>query len=565
MNIYKILVYKGLNLIRTRGISEFLLRLQEKLIYHKSVNTQIELLRNLKDEENDIVLEYNPKISIVVPIYNTKIKYLHEMIQSVLNQEYENWELCLFDGGSNNTEITRTVESYQKNNKNIIYKKSVKNYGISGNTNRALELVTGEYICLLDHDDMLATNALYDCIKVINRVNPDFIYSDEDKITDNEGEHLQPHIKSKWAPDTLKSYNYICHLVMFKKELMKESGEFRECFDGSQDFDFIIRLTRHAKCIYHIPKILYHWRISSESTALNIGVKEYAINAGKEVVNSAIKEEGLSYEVSLGKFTGSYIINGDLIIRPEITIVILGNWKTEDKLMEDYEKLLNNTTYENYKMIFVNKQYDKNVFSKKLTSKVNVINGKNSNYAQVINQIMGKVNTQYIIIKDNSIQILFPKWCEVLVSQAQEKYIGIVAPKILKNRRKIYSYGIGVTKKKIINNYGNCHNNIYGYMGRCKISQNVTAVSSKLYLIKKDVWLNIGKFNEEYTDETTFIDYCIKMNIRSYFIKLIPNELGLYKDVNDKSMKIDSIHKLLEEYDYYLSDYDYYNPIVYNE
>lgn len=201
------------------------------------------------------------KFSILVPLYNTPEQFLREMIQSVLDQTYTNWELCLADGSDvNHKNVGNICSQYAKKDKRIRYRKLEKNLGISGNTNACIEMAAGDYIALFDHDDLLHPSALYENMKAICEKKADFIYTDENTFHDKPEDAYCPHFKPNFAPDTLRTNNYICHFTVFDKNLLKKTGNFRSCCDGSQDYDMVLRLTEQAKCVVHIPKILYYWR-----------------------------------------------------------------------------------------------------------------------------------------------------------------------------------------------------------------------------------------------------------------------------------------------------------------
>ena len=232
-----------------------------------------------------------PLISILVPLYNTPEKFLREMIESVLVQTYGNFELCLADGSDEEHSFVGDIcKDYASKDKRVVYKKLEKNEGISGNTNRCVELSTGEYIGLFDHDDILHPSALYEYVKVINEQNADYIYCDEITF---EGESINDmitlHFKPDYAIDTLRANNYICHFSVFKRSLLKETELFRKEYDGSQDHDMILRLTSLAENVVHVPKILYYWRSHPGSVASDISAKYYAIDAAKRAVQNHLK------------------------------------------------------------------------------------------------------------------------------------------------------------------------------------------------------------------------------------------------------------------------------------
>lgn len=509
---------RGYRLFKLRGFRICILRFFEKIFYSKNiVDNKVYNLDPL-EENCDI------KFSIVVPIYNTPERYLREMIDSVLNQTYSNIELCLFNGGSNGQEIDDIINQYQSLDSRIIYKASSKNYGIAENTNRAIKMATGDYIGLLDHDDILATNAIEECVKAVIYKKADIIYSDEDKVTEDGKHFIEPHIKPDWSPDTLKSHNYICHFFVFRASLLKEVDMLKGEFNGSQDYDFIIRLTRNAKVIYHIPLILYHWRISGQSTAGSMDVKSYAIEAGKKVLEQAIKYDDLKYEVDYGSCLGTYRLKSKLDKDPDVTIVVIGKWKNKKQLIKSHNKFCTNISYSKYKVIYINQVLPKALIE---LEEIEVITMWNKTFYEIFLKVMSIANTEYIIIKSDSINLLTNRWCTELVGQAQEKYIAIVAPKIMKNKRIIYSFGMSIINNKNRHNFQGYHKEFYGYMGRNTIAQNVDAVSEKLFLIKKSSWNADEDSMMGFKKTIQMMDICSIIRSHGYFIKVIPDEIGI--------------------------------------
>ena len=523
---------RGYRLLKKRGLRICILRSLEKLFYTKDIVNDINKKNYALDEieENCAI-----KVSIVVPIYNTPIRYLQEMIDSVLNQTYSNIELCLFNGGSDKQEVDNIIKQYQNRDSRVVYKVDSRNYGISENTNRAIGMATGDYIGLLDHDDILETNAVEECVKAVIFKNADVIYSDEDKVTEDGKHFIEPHIKPDWSPDTLKSHNYICHFLVFKTSLLKQIGMLRSCFDGSQDYDFIIRLTRNARVIYHIPLVLYHWRISGQSTAGSMDVKSYAIEAGKRVLEQSIKDDNLKYEVDYGVCVGTYKLRAKLEDEPAVTIVVIGRWKNKVQLMKSYKKLCINTSYAKYKVLYINQAPSKvSTTSEEMT----VINICNKGFYEVFLEAMNRVDTEYVIIKNDALNILTDRWCTELVGQAQEKYIAIVGPKLMKNRRNIYSFGMSIIDERIKHNFQGYHKEFYGYMGRNTIAQNVEGISQQLFLIKKSSW-NASKDSVwKVENRIGMMEICLAIRSHGYFIKVIPNEIGIVnKFVRDRDVQ----------------------------
>lgn len=275
----------------------------ERVLYRPLEANEISEAEKVEQEKQ--FFEYQPKFSILVPTYETNRFFLEQLLESVQNQTYSNWELCIADASAT-SKVEKLIDSYRQD-KRIVYRRLDSNAGIAENTNQAFKLAGGDYIGLLDHDDTLAVNALYEVVKALNE-NPeiDFIYTDEDKM-DEEGKiYYYPHIKPDYNREYLRTNNYICHFVVVQRKLAESAGGWRKEFDGAQDYDFVLRCTEIAKNIYHIPKILYHWRVHNNSTAANKYSKLYAYESGKRAIEEHLKRTGESAEVTILGDLGTY-------------------------------------------------------------------------------------------------------------------------------------------------------------------------------------------------------------------------------------------------------------------
>ena len=306
--------------------------------------------------QEETVFERMVKISILVPLYNTPKDFLNEMIQSVTTQTYGNWELCLADGSDKEHEFVGEIcKEYAKNDKRIVYHKLEKNEGISGNTNACLQLATGEYIALFDHDDILHPSVLYEYVKVINEKNADYIYCDETTFKDGDiNKMLTLHFKPDYAPDNLRANNYICHFSCFKRTLLDGTELFRTKFDGSQDHDMILRLTDMAENVVHVPKLMYYWRSHAGSVASGIDAKTYAIEAARGAIAEHLKKHGYEHFkiTSTRAFETIFKVTYQIIGNPKISIVI-ANKDHEEDLRRCIASILAKSTYDNYEIIVV--------------------------------------------------------------------------------------------------------------------------------------------------------------------------------------------------------------------
>ena len=326
-NRYTHIVCKGLKCLKNNGVKYTLQKIKFKLRTadgYKKYEKQNVLTEEEKSIQSNTRFNKKIKFSIIVPLYNTPKNFLCEMIDSCIDQTYENWELCLADGSDKeHGYIKNIIKEYIKNDKRIKYKSLKMNGGISENTNECIKMAMGEYIALFDHDDVLHPSALFEYMKVICEKDADFIYCDEDKFEKDVEKCFDPYFKPDFAIDNLRANNYICHFTVFKKTLLDKVGLFRKEFDGSQDHDMILRLTERAQNIVHVPKILYHWRVSSNSVASDPYAKPYTIEAGIEAVKQHLERCNLKATVeSSTVHPNFYRTRYDIIGNPLISILI---------------------------------------------------------------------------------------------------------------------------------------------------------------------------------------------------------------------------------------------------
>lgn len=449
-----------------------------------------EELRRMSGAEFDKL----PLISVVVPMFNTNEKYFEELVNSMSNQIYTRWELCLADGSLEQNPKIREITF--KDNR-IKYKFLGKNKGISGNTNEAIEMAEGKYIALLDHDDLLPRNSLFEFIRAINdNDEPDFLYSDEDKITD-DGNRYNPYFKPDYSPETLAVHNYITHLVMFKKELLDKVGLFDDGFNGAQDYDMVLRLTEKSENIVHIPKILYHWRAGIGSTADTADNKPYAFEAGRRAAETHMRRIALEGEVRNGQdIPGVYRINYDVMGTPKISILI-PNRDCVQYLKTCINSILKLTTYQNYEIVVIENGSEKKDTFKyydilKKNPKVKILyynKDKEFNYSKIINFGVKNTKGDYILQLNNDTKLITPNWLEQFLGYAQQKDIGAVGARLYYKDKTIQhagiAIGIGGTAGILLTNleYGK-----HGYYGFEAITRNVTAVTGACLFASRSIY-----------------------------------------------------------------------------
>lgn len=528
------------------------------------------------EKQKETEFEYMPKISIVVPMFNTPEKYFKELLESITEQTYENWELCLADGSSKRAEYLEDL--MQTLGDKIKYKLLNENKGISGNSNEALKLATGEYIALLDHDDIIPKFALYEIVKAINE-NPDvdFIYTDEDKILEENKKRISPHFKQDYAIDTLRSYNYICHFSIFKKELMDKLGGFNSEFDGSQDYDLILRATEQAKHIVHIPKILYNWRISSTSVASGAAAKPYAYEAAKKAILASIERHGIQgAKVEDSRIIGLYKVTYPVKDEPKISIIIPN--KDHKKDLKRCIKSILKSTYKNYEIIIVeNNSKEKNIFKyyKKLEKNPKIKIEKCEitlfNYSKLNNFGASRASGKYFVFLNNDTKIITTNWLETIISNCQREEIGAIGAKLIYKNKRIQHAGVvlNLTGTAGHVNWNEKENNP-GYFGRIMIQQNVSAVTGALLGVSKKVFEQVNGFDETFPIAYNDVDFCLKIQDIGKLITYNPyieayhyeSQSRGYEDTEEKQKRLKKEEsKLKKKWKKYFDVTDkYYSP-----
>lgn len=459
--------------------------------------TEAELQRQ-KEE----VFPVMPKISVVVPAFRTPEKFLREMIDSVREQSYQNWELCIGDGSMDGS-ICGVLAEYAAMDERIRYKELEDNYGISGNTNKALELATGDYISLLDHDDILTKDALYEVVKCINETGADVLYTDEDKVTMDLKEYFEPHFKSDFNLDMIRSCNYICHFFVFSKEIFAQVGAFREECNGSQDYDFILRCTTKAKKVAHVPKIVYHWRCHPNSTAGDPQSKMYCYEAGKRSIELSLAENQVQgAEVSIEAHFGYYRVKYPILKQAKTAIVIIPYEEKEniDVTVASIEKCTDKDAYEIH------------------------ITPEQVSVSEACNQAAAKTDAEYLVFLQAGMTVSEENWLETLLSNCQRSEVGAVAAPVLVKGKYIAHSGkiLGVGDSICQDMFEKNMASDAGYAGRMLAQQNVRAVSWKGMMIAKENFLQAGGFDECLKENYAEVDLCLKLQEQGKLIVYTP-------------------------------------------
>ena len=469
-------------------------------------------------KQRETVFEKQPLMSIIVPTYKTPINYLQEMIDSVINQTYSNWELCIADGSEGDSDVERELERYHLQDSRIKYKILEKNLGIAGNTNGALELATGDYIGLFDHDDILAPNALYEVVRALQETDYDIIYTDEDKITGDEKKHMDPNFKPDFSMDLFRSHNYITHFFVVKKKIMDKIGGFRSEYDGSQDYDLMFRCIENATQIKHIPMILYHWRIHMNSVAGDPASKMYAYEAGKKAIEDHLKRMNIDATVEhvglWGMYHVKYAVNGD----PKISIIIPNKDHVKD-LDKCIQSLYNVNIYKNFEIIIIeNNSEQKETFDYYETLKAQhdnikvVIWKEGFNYSAINNYGVTFAEGEYLLFLNNDTEMITKDAIVEMLGCCMREEVGAVGAKLLYADDTVQHAGVVIG----FGNYaGHVNTGIgrddYGYMVRARINCNYSAVTAACMMTKKSLFEQVDGFDEQFVVACNDVDYCLKL------------------------------------------------------
>lgn len=515
-------IQKGFRYLKHYGIKEFWIRLHERFEpeevpygpwYEAYVPDEETLNRQRKRKFLNA-----PLISVVVPAYHTPPLFLRQMLDSLIAQTYGGWELCIANGSPDDKEMEAVLEEYEKRDSRIRHENLKENLGIAENTNAAFRMAKGEFIGLLDHDDLLAPNALYEIVLALEK-NPeaDVVYTDEDKVTTDLKEHFQPHLKPDFNLDLLRSNNYICHFFTVRREIVEQVGGFRKEFDGAQDYDFIFRCTEEARKILHIPEILYHWRTHKESTADNPASKMYAFEAGKRAIEAHLKRTGTDGEVShtpdLGFYRVKYPVKGEPLIS-----IIIPNKDEKESLEACLKSIWEKTTYKNYEIIVVeNNSTSDEIFQyyKEISQKgVRLLRWKKEfNYSAINNFGAAHAKGEFLLFLNNDVTVITPDWLTELAGLCQRKEVGAAGVKLLYPDNTIQHAGCVIGIGGIAGHmFVDMPANRTGYLHKASLLQDMSAVTAACMIMKKQVFDQVGGFTEELAVAFNDVDLCLKIN-----------------------------------------------------
>ena len=544
------IIKKGIDYLKYYGVKELARKTEERLIpeiypysdwypSHLMSQGMIEI-----PEKPDF--DFNPLISIIVPAYETPRESLAAMIESVTSQIYPTFQLCIADGSRSDV-VKDSVEPYLSDSR-ICYKRLENNLGISGNTNAAIQMSRGEYLAFLDHDDMLEPDALLEMVRLLNqKPDTEFIYTDEDKCSNDGSTFFKPHFKSGFNLDLLRSNNYICHFFMVKRDLYDRVGPFDRSFDGAQDYDFVLRCIENTHKIEHISKVLYHWRTGENSTADNAASKMYAFEAGRRAVAAHLSRLGIEAAVHHGQDLGYYRVKYALTTEPKVSVVVTS--AGDSKALAKCIKTLRKCEYDNYEFFIIKDD------SREINDCIR--NNATGDYIVILNEEL--ITSE----KEN--------WMSELLSQCMRDDIGVVGVKLvapsgrLFNRhfpiKSVYHAGMILGMSGMVGNaFKGLPANLTGYMHRAAVLSNCSAVSSLMYMVKRDVFLDAGGLDEGVAPGLAGPDLCLKLQEKGRRILYDPYVSATYYGKGAR-INADDMRLMRTRWAHLLSEGDrYYNP-----
>lgn len=525
-------IQKGFRYLKHYGPKEFWVRLHERFEpeevpygpwYEAYAPDEATLEQQRKRKFKEPLL-----FSVVVPAYRTPVLFLKQMIESLLAQTYANWELCIANASPDDEEMQKVLADYAAKDSRIRFRNLKENLGIAGNTNVALQMAGGEFVGLLDHDDLLAPNALFEIALALEKhPEADAVYTDEDKVTTELDEHFQPHLKPDFSLDLLRSNNYICHFFLARRSVIEEVGGFRKEFDGAQDYDFIFRCVEKAREILHIPEILYHWRTHKASTADNPASKMYAFDAGKRAIEAHLERTGTKGEVShtpdLGFYRVKYPVQGE----PLISIIIPN--KDEKETLETCLDSIRKSTYRNYEILIVeNNSTTEEIFRyyKELSDEENVRLlrwKKEFNYAAINNYAASHAKGDFLLFLNNDVKAITVDWIEELLSVCQRPEVGAAGAKLIYPDDTIQHAGCVIGMGGIAGHmFVDMPADRTGYLHKASILQDMSAVTAACMMMKREAFDRAGGFTEELAVAFNDVDLCLKVRSEGYLIVYDP-------------------------------------------
>jgi GT2 family glycosyltransferase len=469
--------------------------------------------------------KYQPVISILTPVFNTEEEWLRAAVDSVRQQLYPHWELCIVDDASSAHHIPPFLRGLAANDRRVKVKTLAVNEGISGASNHALGLATGEFVGLLDHDDVIAPDALYEVVKRLNRDQSiDLVYTDHD-VRDAQGTRRHPFFKPDWSPDLLLSMNYVTHFCVYRRELVQRVGGFRKGLEGSQDYDLLLRVTELAKRVEHIPQPLYSWGQAPTSVAANPAAKPYAHEAGRRALQDALKRRGIDGDVLDGHGAPyRYRVKRRIADRPSVSIIIptRDNWRLLERCVRSLEE---RTAYRNYEILVVDnesKDAETVAYLGRVAHRVVAFPGP-FNFALMNNCAAGAARGEHLVFLNDDTEVIAAEWLEAMLEHSQRREVGAVGPRLLFPNRTIQHAGV------VLGIHGKAGHVFWGfradhpgYYDFARVIRNYSAVTAACLMTRRAVFEEVSGFDEAFDISYNDVDLCLRFRERGYLVVYTP-------------------------------------------
>jgi len=507
---------------------------------------------------------YRPLISIITPVFNTPALWLGEAVESVLRQAYENWELVLIDDGSTLAETVELIATIAQRDPRVVVVRRESTGGISAASNSGLERAGGEWIGLLDHDDVLEPDALFEGVKYLQG-NPetDLIFSDEDKITE-EG-LAAPQFKPDWSPDFLLSYNYLCHFTTIRRDIVERAGRFRPEFDGAQDYDLFLRVSELTTRIHHLPRILYHWRRSETSTSDNIRRKPQALEAGRRAVENHLQRRGERGHVTVDWQTHAYWVKRELRETKRISIIIATRDRI-DLLTRCIASIKSKTSYPNYEIVVVDnesKSEEAREYFRNFEHRLLQFHGP-FNFSALNNLAVEQTNAPWLLFLNNDVEVIESEWLTVMAEHVQRPEVGAVGARLLYPNDTVQHAGVVLGVGGIADHaFRHFPADAPGVSRQLQVTRNYSSVTGACLLTRREVFEEVGGFDEERLPVTfNDVDLCLKMRRAGYLIVYTPFAKLYHHESASRRRSVEALETevMRERWPEYLERDPYYNP-----
>jgi GT2 family glycosyltransferase len=482
-------------------------------------------------------LAYRPLISIIMPTYETPEPLLLDAIRSVRDQVYPHWELCIADDASPSPHVRRILDDAAARDHRIRVVYRSENGHISRASNSALAIARGEFVALLDHDDLLSPDALFENVVLLNRhPNADMIYSDEDKC-DESGRRRDPFFKPDWSPETFLSKMYTCHFGVYRRSIVERIGGFRAEFDGSQDYDLVLRFTEHTDRIHPIARVLYHWRIHAASAAGGTAAKPYAYVAAQKALTEALARRGEPAEVQhVPGYPGHYVPRFEIVAPGRVAIIVPTRDRSE-LLDRALRSIVNVTTYRDWEIVVVDDGSAEEAtrqllvaYEAELGARFRVVRiDEPFNFSRLVNAGVAATAAPYVVLLNNDTEIVTPDWLEAMVEQCQRPQIGAVGVKLVYPDGRLQHGGVilGLGGVAGHGHYGEPAGSP-GYYGALVCLNNYSAVTAACMMVRRAAYLEVGGFDEELVIAYNDVDFCLKLGAAGYRNVYLPHVTVLH-------------------------------------